>query len=54
LITDNQVTIYLYTFGGTKVFFVGSFDPGRSPHGKNLLFTPWDKSLKSFIISGKE
>jgi hypothetical protein len=25
-----------------------------SPHGKFLLCTPWDKSLKSLIIGGKE
>jgi hypothetical protein len=54
LVADIQVTVPLYTFGGSKVIFVGRFDPRGSPHGKFLLFTPWDESLKILIIGGKD
>jgi hypothetical protein len=41
-----EIQVSLDTFGGTKVVFVGRFDPRGSPYTEVLLCTPWDKSLK--------
>jgi hypothetical protein len=55
IVADIQVIISLYSFGGPKVFFVGRYDPGGSPHMESLLFTPWRISLKcSLMIGDKE
>jgi len=51
---EIQFIVSLYTFGGPKVLFVGRFDLGGYPHGKFVLCTPWDKSLKFLIIGGKQ
>jgi hypothetical protein len=51
----------MYTYHSALRYLVkkpvlgGRFYPGGSPHGKFIvLCTPWDKSLKSLIIGGKE
>jgi hypothetical protein len=46
LVVEIQVTISIYNFGGSKVLFVGRYDPGGCPQKDSILYTPFIISLK--------
>jgi hypothetical protein len=44
LVAEIQVIVSLYNFGGTKVFFVGRYDTGGSPHIELLTLHAMEKN----------